>query len=186
MSYPAPIIADRLGAVRYLLVVSALSPVFLLWAARGVSSIPDYIWVPSCVGAFLFPNLLVFGFLVSSAKRKSTKTITVSSSTEHQEHLITYLLTMLIPLYQTDISSERGIAAALMAFLFVSFIFWWMRVHYVSIVFALFGFRIFETQSGGGESSKIKTIVITKRSSIAPGTVVTGIRLGSGALLERS
>ena len=186
---PAKLGGDGLSLVRLALVVSALSPVFLLWAIRGVSAVKDCIWIPCCLGLFLISNGLVGAIWARALRSKNQKTLTVCKSSEQRDYLITYLLAVTIPIYQNDISSVRGIFAAGLIFLFVVYVFWWVKLGYINIIFALLGFRVHTLDStapgdGGGPPRITTYVFISRREHIPPGSVVTGLRLGGDVLLE--
>lgn len=181
--------SDGLTLVRLALVVSALSPVFLLWAIRGVSVVSDHIWIPVCLGLFAAPNLIVWFIWERAISLKNEKTITVSKSSEQKDYLITYLLAVTIPIYQNDISSFRGVIAASLIFLFVTYIFWWVKLGYINVIFAIMGYRVHTLDSTapgdrGGPVRITTYVLISKREHIPPGSVVTGLRLGGDVLLE--
>jgi hypothetical protein len=136
-------IQEGLSGVRFILVWSSLSPVFLLWAIRGVDKIPDEIWVPTCLILFLLPTLLLWGFFELAKHRKNDKTITVQSAKDQREHLLTYLFAMLIPLFDAGLGGYRDLIAVFVTLLFVLFLFWHMQLHYMNLFFAMGGYRIF-------------------------------------------
>lgn len=188
---PARLGGDGLTFVRLALVVSALSPVFLLWAIRGVTAVDDKIWIPICLGFFLMSNAIVAAIWARALYAKNEKTLTVSNSSEQRDYLITYLLAVTIPIYQNDISSVRGIIAAGLIFLFVVYVFWWVKLGYINIIFAVLGYRVHTVDStapgdGGGPARITTYVFISRREHIPPGSVVTGIRLGGDVLLERT
>lgn len=179
---------DSLGVVRMLLVWSSLSPVFLLWAMRGTSAIPDKYFVPACLVMFSAPSALLVAFWKIARKSQNVRTIDVANCENPKDHLLTYLFTMLIPLYQTSLGGARDFAAAATALLLVMFLFWHLRIHYMNFSFALFGYRIFtvETQpkSSAGGAHAATYAIISRRTVIPTGKPLTGYRLGGRVLVD--
>jgi hypothetical protein len=178
------------GFARFILVWSSLSPVFVLWAVRGVNKIPDEIWIPVCTGLFVVPNLLLWLFLKVSRKRNNDKTINVQSARDQREHLLTYLFAMLVPLFDANLGGYRDLAAVGLALLFIIFLFWYMRLHYMNIFFALRGYRIYTVEATIGTTPAdrdrerhVTYAVLSKRHHLPVGENFTGWRLGGGNVL---
>jgi len=184
-------VEEGLGGVRFLLVWSSLSPVFLLWAIRGVEAIPDKVWVPACIAIFLLPTILLWMFFRRAKQQKNYKTITIHSAKDQREHLLTYLFAMLIPLFDANLGGYRDLLAIFMALLFVLFLFWHMRLHYMNLFFAMCGYRIFTveavsgTQAAGGRPRLVTYAVLSKRHHLESGASLKGWRLGGNVLVDQ-
>ena len=50
---------EALAALRFVLVVGSLAPLFVLWAIRGNSLIPDIWLIPVCLGLAILPNVVL-------------------------------------------------------------------------------------------------------------------------------
>jgi hypothetical protein len=186
-------IQDGLGGVRFILVWSSLSPVFLLWAIRGVDKVPDKIWVPACLILFLLPTLLLWGFFELAKHRQNDKTITVQSARDQREHLLTYLFAMLIPLFDASLGGHRDVIAVFVALLFVLFLFWHMRLHYMNLFFAMCGYRIFTVEAVSGteperrDNQRLVTYaVLSRRHDLPAGGPLKGWRLGGNVLVDHA
>lgn len=186
-------IQQGLGGVRFVLVWSSLSPVFLLWAIRGVESVPDKIWVPACILMFLLPTILLVMFFRRAKRHQNDKTITVHSAKDQREHLLTYLFAMLIPLFDANLGGYRDLTAIFVALLFVLFLFWHMRLHYMNLFFAMCGYRIFTveavsgTETSEGASLNLVTYaVLSKRHNLVPGKPLTGWRIGGNVIVDQA
>ncbi|MDV4155895.1 hypothetical protein [Rhizobium brockwellii] len=182
-------VTEGLGLVRFILVWSSVSPVFLLWAVRGVDAVRDQVWIPFCVGLFLLPTLIIYAFFGISKRNKNTKTITVIDAKDQREHLLTYLFAMLLPLFDANLDAMRDIVSIFIAFAFITFLFWHMRLHYMNLIFAILGYRIFtvEVRFGGSpeDQDRIATYaVISKRHYIPAQKPLTGYRLGGNVLVD--
>lgn len=186
-------IQEGLGGVRFLLVWSSLSPVFLLWAIRGVERVSDGMWIPTCLLLFLFPTILLWVFFNRAKRQENNKTITICSAKDQREHLLTYLFAMLIPLFDVNLGGYRDLTAVAIALLFVIFLFWHMRLHYMNLFFAMYGYRIFTveavsgTDPGDGDNPRLVTYaVLSKRHNLTSGKPLTGWRLGGNVLVDRA
>ena len=181
---------SSLGAIRLLLVWSSLSPVFLLWAVRGISAIPDKYFVPGCLVLFAAPSALLLAFWRLAIKSQNVRTIDIYTCEDPKDHLLTYLFTMLIPLYQTSLGGVRDLAAAASAFLLVVFLFWHLRLHYMNLIFALAGYRIFTVEGlpglGAANAETATYAIISRRTAIPTGKPLTGYRLGGRVLVDRA
>jgi len=186
-------IQQGLGGVRFVLVWSSLSPVFLLWAIRGVETVPDKIWIPACTAIFLLPTILLVIFFRRAKRHQNDKTITVHSAKDQREHLLTYLFAMLIPLFDANLGGYRDLTAIFVALLFVLFLFWHMRLHYMNLFFAMCGYRIFTveavsgTEQTEGDPPRLVTYaVLSKRHSLVSGKPLKGWRLGGNVIVDQA
>lgn len=184
---------EGLGFVRFVLVWSSLSPVFLLWAIRGVGVIQDRIWIPVCAVLFLLPTIILCLIFRRARASQNEKTIVISSARDQREHLLTYLFAMLIPLFDANLSGVRDIFAISIAFLFVMFLFWHMRLHYMNLIFAMWGYRIFTVEARGGTTKKdrdtrrlVTYAVISRRHYLPNDEPLTGYRLGGSVLVDKA
>lgn len=184
---------EGLELTRFILVWSSLSPVFVLWAIRGVDAIQDKYWIPICVGLFLLPTLILWAILRQARKAENTKTIHISSAKDQREHLLTYLFAMLIPLFDANTDGMRDLTAVSLAFIFVMFLFWHMRLHYMNLFFAMWGYRIFTVEAKIGTTEKDRTrdrfvtyAVISRRHFIPDDDALTGYRLGGRVLFDKA
>jgi hypothetical protein len=180
------------GLVRFLLIWSSLSPVFLLWGMRGTTAIPDKIFAPVCVGLFVVPSLVLWFLWRRNAAIGNVRTIEIRYSQDPKDYLLTYLFAMLLPLWQGGLDSIRDVCATLFALALVLFVFWHMGLHYMNVLFAIRGYRVYTVQAGdpggGDDNRKLLTYaVISKRSHIpAGGAPLTGYRLGGNVLVDKA
>lgn len=178
---------EGLRLARLLMVLSGLSPLFVLWAVRGIDKIPDVLLWSVCGVLIVLPNVALYFRMRIVRVRKDTKTITVGKATDNREHLLVYLFAMLIPLYDVNLSSEREAAAAIIAFVFVVFLFWHLNLHYMNLVFALAGYRVFTIEPPPAKDnigSKQPFVLLTKRSFLAADTAINAYRISNTVLVE--
>jgi hypothetical protein len=168
------------------MVLSSMSPLFLLWAVRGSSLVPDRYLVLGCAIAILAPAA-VLGMRIRTAKRTlDNYTMTVTSSEDHRDHLLVYLFAMLLPFYSIDTSSWRDVAALLCAVAFVALVFWHLNLHYMNVIFAVAGYRIFTIYVSAGHAGvddREPRVLITKRDFVTPGEI-TALRISDTVFLK--
>ena len=181
-------IREGLGLVRFLLVFSSLSPVFLLWAIKGVEGISDKIWIPVCLIAFFFPSFLLWVLLKWNKRDGNYRTIKIHTAKDQREHLLTYLFAILIPLFGVNFGGYRDLISILVALSFILFLFWHMHLHYMNLFFAIFGYKIFTVKvvSDAADPSRLATyVVLSKNDHLTEGIIFTGWRIGGKILVER-
>jgi hypothetical protein len=178
--------------MRLILVWSSLSPVFLLWAIRGIDKIDDRYWIPACLAMFAIPTIILALMQRYQTKIDNSQTINIVGVREEREHLLTYLFAMLIPLFDANLEGGRDLMAVGAAFIFVLLLFWHMRLHYMNLYFALRGYRIFTVEvelSTTSNNRARKTLttyaVLSKRHHIPENEPLTGIRLGGEVLIDK-
>src|SRR5690606_17831066 len=103
------------------------------------------------------------------------------------------LFAMLIPLFDANTDGMRDLIAVSLALIFVMFLFWHMRLHYMNLLFAIWGYRIFtvEAKTGTTESDRkrdrlVTYAVISRRHFIPDNDALTGYRLGGRVLFDRA
>lgn len=178
--------SEGLKFARFMMVVSSLSPLFFLWAVRGVKCIPDTILWIGCVALIIIPNLVLWLKIRICRSQKDTKTLTVGLADDHREHLLVYLFAMLIPLYDVNLGSDREFAAALLALIFIVFLFWHLNLHYMNLVFALFGYRVFtivpDTKEDAIDFQPF--VLLTQRSYLHKGEQLQAYRISNTVFFE--
>lgn len=185
-------VSEGLGFVRLVLVWSSLSPVFLLWSIRGVDAVDDAVWIPTCLVLFVLPTAILYWVFSRARKSENVKTIDVVSARDQREHLLTYLFAMLIPLFDVNLGGVRDIVAVAFALAFVMFLFWHMRLHYMNLIFAIWGYRIYTVEAKIGtkerdrEQPRLVTFaVISRRHYLPEGSALTGYRLGGNVIVDK-
>ncbi|MDM7322005.1 MAG: hypothetical protein P3W87_001710 [Gammaproteobacteria bacterium] len=176
---------EGLKMARLLMVLSGLSPLFILWAIRGNSLIPDHYFIGFCALMVLLPNAFLW-LRVSTAKRNNDqREVSVGAVDDHRDHLLVYLVIVLLPLYSENISTPRDLAATLAALSFIVFLFWRLNLHYM--VFVMFGYRVltvYPPADGNPLTGKTPYAVITRRTYLSPSEKITAYRLSDTVYLE--
>jgi hypothetical protein len=178
---------EGLKSARLIMVLSSISPLFILWAVRGNTLVPNRYFIAACCALVIFPNGFLFFRLWTARRHNDTRGITVGSAEDHRDHLLVYLFAMLLPFYTTNLSSWREFSATLIAVCFIVFLFWNLNLHYMNVMFALLGYRIFtvypphdDNPYSGGES----IVLVTRRATIFPGLHIVPYRLSDSVCWE--
>lgn len=178
---------EGLKAARLLMVLSSISPLFILWAIRGSSLIPDHWFIGFCALMVIVPNVFL-GLRIHTAKKQNdTRQLTVGRADDHRDHILVYLFAMLLPFYSEDIGTWRDLGATFAALAFIVFLFWHLNLHYMNLLFAGRGLRVFTVYPPADNNpltGKSGQAVITHRVSLASGDRITAYRLSDTVYLE--
>ncbi|MDI7269448.1 MAG: hypothetical protein QME96_15785 [Myxococcota bacterium] len=178
---------EGLKAARLLMVLSSISPLFILWAIRGNGLIPDRFFIALCGLMVVVPNVFL-GLRVRTAKKQADKRdLTVGTADDHRDHILVYLFAMLLPFYSEDLGRWRYLGASFAALAFIVFLFWHLNLHYMNLLFAVLGYRVFTVYppaDGNPLTRKTRQAVITRRVSLASGDRLVAYRLSDTVYLE--
>lgn len=156
---------EGLKAARLLMVLSSVSPLFILWAIRGTPLIPDQYFLTFCGLMVIVPNAFLWLRIETAKKNNENRELVVGIAEDHREHLLVYLFAMLLPFYADNLATWRILAAALAALGFIVFLFWHLNLHYMNVVFAIFGYRVFtiiQVEDGNPLSGRESYVLITR------------------------
>jgi len=179
--------SEGLKAARLLMVLSSISPLFILWAIRGNSLIPDRWFVSFCALMVVLPNVFFWLRILTAKKQSDKRELTVGTAEDHRDHILVYLFAMLLPFYSEDLGSWRHLGASLAALGFIVFLFWHLNLHYMNLIFAAIGYRVFTVYppaDGNPLSGRARHALITRRVSLAPGDQLVAYRLSDTVYLE--
>lgn len=172
---------------RFLMVLSSISPLFILWAIRGSSLIPDIYFTLFCALMIAVPNLFLWLRIRIVRKLQLRRQLVVGTAEDHKDHLLVYLFAMLLPFYTISLSAWRDFGATLAALIFIIFLFWHLNLHYMNVLFALFGYRVFTLYPPKAEnpiSGKESKVLITRRTYIPEGEKLDVYRLSDTVYFE--
>src|SRR6266850_3956822 len=178
---------EGLKAARLLMVLSSISPLFILWAIRGNSLIPDRWFIGFCALMIVVPNGFLWLRIRTARKEADKREVTVGTADDHRDHILVYLFAMLLPFYSEDIGTLRDLGATLAALAFIVFLFWHLNLHYMNLLFAVRGLRVFTVYppaDGTPLTGKTRQALITRRVSLAPGDRLVAYRLSDTVYLE--
>lgn len=179
--------SEGLRAARLLMVLSSISPLFILWAIRGNGLIPDRYFVAFCAFMVIIPNGFLWLRLRIAKKQADKRELVVGSADDHRDHILVYLFAMLLPFYSEAIGTWRDFGATLVALAFIVFLFWHLNLHYMNLIFAAFNYRVFTVYpptDGNPLTGKTRQALITRRVNLAPGDRLTAYRLSDTVYLE--
>lgn len=178
---------EGLRVARLLMVLSSISPLFILWAIRGNCLIPDELFVGFCLFMIVVPNAFLLLRIQIAKRRKDTRRITIGAADDHRDHILVYLFALMLPFYSVPIDTWRDFCATLAALAFIVFLFWHLNLHYVNILFAVFDYRVFTISppsDGNPLSGGDRQALITKRTSISAGEKLIVYRLSNTVYFE--
>lgn len=178
---------EGLKAARLLMVLSSISPLFLFWAVRGNALIADRYFLSFCLLMIVFPNFFLWLRVRIATRLQERREITVGRAEDHRDHLLVYLFSMLLPFYAPDLGTWRSFAATVAALGFIVFLFWHLNLHYMNVVLAALGYRVFTVYPPKDENpltGKSSQVLITRRATISAGERIVGLRISDTVYLE--
>lgn len=200
---------EGLGFLRFIMVLASIAPLFVIWAIRGTCQsspsipcqlssaplampketclFPNNYFVMGCAIFVVIPNFLLLWRLGVAKKHSDTCWIIVGKAEDHRDHLLVYLFAMLLPFYASNLASWREFSATLLAVCFIVFLFWNCNLHYMNILFAVFGYRIFiinPPDDGNRLPGRESVVLITRRAAIFPGERILPYRLSNSVYWE--
>ncbi|MCE9594797.1 MAG: hypothetical protein K8S98_11460 [Planctomycetes bacterium] len=179
--------SEGLKAARLLMVLSSISPLFILWAIRGNSLICDGYFIAFCALMAVVPNAFLWLRISTAKKHADKRELIVGMADDHRDHILVYLFAMLLPFYSEDLGSWRYLGASVAALAFIVFLFWHLNLHYMNLLFAALGYRVFTVYppaDGNALTGKTRHAVITRRVSLGSGERLVAYRLSDTVYLE--
>ncbi len=178
---------EGLQIARLMMVLSSISPLFILWAIRGNGLIPEYVLLGFCTFMVVAPSVYLWRRILTAKRLKQLRSIAVEKGEDHRNHLLVYLFAMLLPLYAVDLETWRDLSTAMAALSFIVFLFWHLNLHYMNILFAVFGFHVFTIYPQKNDnplSGKMSVVLITKRVAVQDGARIEAYRLSNSVYFE--
>ena len=179
---------EGLSLLRVILVLSSISPLFVLWAVKGVALIPDVYFVSVCLFLAIFPTIVLLVREVIARKQGDAHPLQVGSVEDHRGHVLVYLFAMLLPFYRQVVDSWRDFSALILALIFIVFLFWHLNFHYMNILFAIRRFNVFTVYpplEDNKYASSESYILITRRRNLLAGQSIVAVRISSNVYLEK-
>jgi len=178
---------EGMKAARLLMVLSSISPLFIIWAIRGNSLIPDRSFVAFCVLMVIVPNAFLWLRIRTARKLEEKREIIVGTAEDHRDHLLMYLFAMLLPFYTANLETWREFSAALAALGFIIFLFWHLNLHYMNVFFAVLGYRVYTLyppKDNNPLTGKVGQVLITRRVVLCGGDRLAAYRLSDTVYFE--
>ena len=98
-----------------------------------------------------------------------------------------YLIATLLPFYTADLESYREFGATVLALAFILFLFWHLNMHYMNLLFALQGYRVFtvtpDSQDVHGGNAPF--VILAKRTALVEGQKINAYRLSNTVFIEK-
>lgn len=179
--------SEGLKAARLLMVLSSISPLFILWAIHGSTLIPDRWFLGFCMLMVVAPNAFLWLRIRAAKKLADKREITVGTADDHRDHILVYLFAMLLPFYSEDLGTWRDLGATIAALAFIVFLFWHLNLHYMNLLFAALGYRVFTVYppaDGNPLTGRTRQALITRRVSLASDDRIIAYRLSDTVYLE--
>lgn len=174
--------------LRFIFVIATLTPLFILWSLKGVKGIPDIVLWTLTLSIVALSNGIVFLRWQSAKRQNLLVQSKVIEATDHREHLVVYLLAVLLAMYGISAESFRELSGVIFILLLIILLFWFSNLHYLNIVFAIFGYKTFTVtrkHEDSSERSTSKVVVLTKRAWIEAGDLITCYRLSHDIWIEK-
>lgn len=181
--------SEGLRVARFLMVLSSISPLFILWAIRGNSLLPDCFFIGFCALMVIIPNVFLWLRYRAARRTEDKRELIVGRADDHRDHILVYLFAMLLPFYSEDLGSWRYFGSSLAAIAFIVFLFWHLNLHYMNLLFAALGYRVFTVYPPDNENphpSKDGLALITRRLTLSSGERIITYRLSDTVYLEVS
>jgi len=174
--------------LRLIFVVASLSPVFILWGIKGSKVLPDSALLLIVFLLVSIPNGILILRWISVRKQNLIVQTKVLEATDHREHLVVYLLAVLLAIFGASLESTRDLIALAFTAILVTLLFWYSNLHYLNLIFALLGYKTFTVKrliekSGKQETSQV--VVLTKRDWIQSDEIITCLRLSHNTWIEK-
>lgn len=168
MMQPAIRVSESLCGARLAMVISSISPLFVLLAIRGTSLMPDKYFATLCGLLFIGSNGVLLLRIRTAKKQQDERALSIGSAQDSRAHVLVYLFTILLPFYRQSIDSWRDLSAMAVALAFIIFLFWHLNYHYMNIVFAIKGYRVLEMHTPDNvnkHSGRQNLVLITRRTA---------------------
>ncbi len=178
---------EGLQVARFFMVLSSFSPLFVIWAIRGSDLIADMWFISACAVLVGIPNGFLAWRIITARKLREKRELTVGAAEDHRLHFLGYLAGILLSFFAADFSSWRETGAVIVALTVIIFLFSYLNLHYLNLVFAVFGYRIFTVQSPSDNnpvSGKSSCVLITQQRFLSAGNKLVAYRLSNTVYLE--
>ena len=178
---------EGLRAARLLMVLSSISPLFILWGIRGTTLVADYYFALVCALLVIVPNLFLFLRIQTAKRLQEKREIVIGRAEDHREHLLVYLFAMLLPFYTAEINKWRDLLDALAALGFIVFLFWHLNLHYMNLLFAAWRYRVFTVYPPTDDnplSGREGQVLVSRRVTVSNGERLITYRLSDTVYLE--
>jgi len=178
---------ESLQLLRLIMVLSSMAPLFVLWAVRGSGPIHDLYFVPVCFFFAITPTLVLWWRISTARKINDCQVKIIHKADDHRDHILVYLFAMLLPFYAVNLKDWREFSATAVALLFILFLFWHLNMHYMNLLFAITGYRVFTVTPDPKDrlGSRTPFVILTKRIALSGGEQIETYRLSDTVFIEK-
>ena len=180
---------EELGIARFFMVIASFWPLFLLWAIRGSPLIDDWIFFTMCGLLIIVPNIFVLARILIAQYQKDIKVVTIENAQDHRDHILIYLITILLPVYSLSLDTWRSFYAVSVALFLTIIIFWLLDLHYMNLFFTIFGYKIYTINPEGTTNQKkarANFVLITQKSPLVNGELIDAYRISDTIFIDLS
>jgi len=172
---------------RLIMVLSSMAPLFLLWAVGGSQTLQDLYFIPACLFLAIAPTFILCRRVIVAKRNNDCQTKTIGKAEDHRDHILVYLFAMLLPLYTTNLTESREFFATLLALVFIIFLFWNLNLHYMNLLFAILGYRVFTVNRSTTNNFEDKStfVLLSKRGFLTDGEKIEAYRLSDSVFIEK-
>ena len=181
--------AEGLKVARFTMVLSSMSPVFILWGIRGTNLIPDLYFITGCLAMAVLPTAFLLFRELLAKRQNDIRSLVIGKTEDRRGHVLVYLFAILLPFYRQNVDSWRDLLALVTALVFIVFLFWHLNYHYMNLLFAIRGYRVLNVQSPNGDrgnANMTNFALITRRSMVQPNEQVVAYRISNTVYLEKN
>jgi hypothetical protein len=173
--------------MRLVMVLSSMAPLFLLWAVRGSGLIPNLYFIPACLLIAIVPTVLLLLRIRNAKSTNDCQVKTICRADDHKDHILVYLFATLLPFYTADLQSYREFGATVLALAFILFLFWHLNMHYMNLLFAVQGYRVFTVtpDSQDVHGGKAPFVILARRTALVEGQKINAYRLSDTVFIEK-
>ena len=170
------------------MVLSSIAPLFILWGIRGIDLLP---WWCVALAAFSLAILPTVGLIAREAiavRDGDTAVLAIGAAEDRRGDIIAYLLALLLPFYRDAIDSWREFGAMAAALVVIVVLFYRLSYHYINLLFAIRGYRVFMVHPPLGDSdygSVQSFTLITQRGGLRPNDKILAYRLSDTVYIEK-
>ena len=186
MAQPTHPSREGFRSIRFWMVLSSVSPIFILLAIRGSDFIQGYYFEILCIFLAGLANGMLVLRIKRSKQKEGPKPRHIGKTENNSYHVIMYLLAVLLPFYRQDLDVLRELLTIVAALAIVVFLFWRFNLHYINLYFAVCGYRVFTVyppENPGLYDAKYVWILITRRTNL-PSERLTAYRISDTVYLE--
>ncbi len=151
--------------LRFLLLLSSISPVFILLAIKGSNFSDENMNKYFIVALFCLICVSIIPMVVCYIKLKNEKEKTILKSIQNKIELCSgeysaYIISIALPLCQNDLTNVHQLCFLIAMFIFIVFLFYVFNLYYLNIFFYLFNYKLYKIKN-----ERETFILISKKSS---------------------